>query len=66
MSYEGNYKMKGFFEYVVPPLEGFWWQSGINGVDYSDKSRFNWTSLIRLPDFVSQADFEWAVTEASR
>lgn len=66
MSYKGNYKIKGFFEYVVPPLEGFWWQSGINGVDNSDKSQFNWISLIRLPDFVSRTDFEWAVAEAGK
>lgn len=66
MSYKGSYKIEGFFEYVVPPLEGFWWQSGINGVDYSDKSQFNWISLIRLPDFVTQADFEWAVAEAGK
>lgn len=66
MSCKSDYKIKGFFEYVVPPLEGFWWQNGVNGVDYSDKSGFNWISLIRLPDFVTRADFEWAVQEAGR
>ncbi len=66
MSYKGNYKIEGFFEYVVPPLEGFWWQDGIQGVDYSNKSKFHWISAIRLPDFVSRADFEWAVAEAGR
>ncbi len=66
MSYKGAHKIEGFFEYVVPPLEGFWWQDGIQGVDYSNKSDFNWISVIRLPDFVSQADFEWAVSEAQR
>lgn len=66
MSYKSDYRIKGFFEYVVPPLEGLWWQNGVNGVDYSDKSGFNWISLIRLPDFVSEADFEWAVREAGR
>lgn len=66
MSYNSDYRIKGFFEYVVPPLEGLWWQNGVNGVDYSDKSGFNWISLIRLPDFVSEADFEWAVREAGR
>ncbi len=66
MSYKGNYKIEGFFEYVVPPLEGFWWQDGIQGVDYSNKSNFHWISAIRLPDFVSRADFEWAVAEAGR
>ena len=66
MSCKSDYKIKGFFEYVVPPLEGFWWQNGVNGVDYSDKSGFNLISLIRLPDFVTRADFEWAVQEAGR
>lgn len=66
MSYKGSHKIEGFFEYVVPPLEGFWWQDGIQGVDYSNKSEFNWISVIRLPDFVSRADFEWAVSEAQR
>ena len=60
MSYKTDYKIKGFFEYVVPPLEGFWWQDGIDGVDYSAKSSFNWISVIRLPDFVSKKDLEWA------
>lgn len=66
MSYKGPYKIDGFFEYVVPPLEGFWWQDGVQEVDYSDKSGFHWISVIRLPDFVSRADFEWAVAEAQR
>ena len=66
MSYKSDYRIKGFFEYVVPPLEGFWWQNGIDGVDYADKSAFNWISMIRLPDFVTKADFEWSVAEAER
>lgn len=66
MSYKTNYKIRGFFEYVVPPLEGFWWQDGIDGVDYSDKSAFNWISVIRLPDFVTRKDFDWAVETATR
>ncbi len=66
MSYKGTYKIDGFFEYVVPPLEGFWWQEGVDGVDYSDKSSFNWISVIRLPDFVRKEDFDWAVQEATR
>lgn len=66
MSYKTDYKIKGFFEYVVPPLEGFWWQDGIDGVDYTDKSTFNWISVIRLPDFVTNADFEWAVETATK
>ena len=66
MSKMGDYRMEGYFDFVVPPLEGFWWQEGVDGVDYTDKSKFNWISVIRLPDFVTQKDFEWAVCEAQR
>lgn len=66
MSYKTDYKIEGFFEYVVPPLEGFWWQDGIDGVDYGDKASFNWISVIRLPDFVTKADFDWAVQQAAK
>ena len=61
MSYKTDYKIDGYFEYVVPPLEGFWRQDGIDGVDYSCKESFNWISVIRLPDFVTEKDFRWAV-----
>lgn len=54
MSYKTDHKIEGFFEYVVPPLEGFWWQENIHGVNYADKDSFNWISVIRLPDFVNQ------------
>lgn len=66
MSYKGTHKIEGFFEYVVPPLEGFWWQEHVAGVDYSNKDTFNWISVIRLPDFVTKEDFNWAVEEAGR
>ncbi len=66
MSYKTDYKIEGFYEYVVPPLEGFWWQDGVTGVDYSNKSAFHWISVIRLPDFVTQNDFEWAVETATK
>jgi hypothetical protein len=66
MSYKTPHQIKGFFEYVVPPLEGFWWQDGVCGVDYSDKSTFHWISVLRLPEFVTKADFDWAVSEAER
>lgn len=66
MSYKTEHKIEGFFEYVVPPLEGFWWQDHVEGVDYSNKSAFNWISAIRLPDFVTRADFEWAVETAAK
>lgn len=65
MSYKGDYKIEGYFKYVVPPLEGLWWQEGVTGVDYSRKADFCWTSLIRLPDFVTKKDFAWAVKCAS-
>ncbi len=61
MSYKGEYKIKGFFEYVVPPLEGFWWQDNIKGVDLTNKDTFNWISVIRLPNFINQKDFDWAI-----
>ncbi|SFR72105.1 GyrI-like domain-containing protein [Anaeromicropila populeti] len=66
MSYKTDYKIEGFYEYVVPPLEGFWWQDNIKGVNYSNKDTFNWISVIRLPDFVTRENFEWAVQTATR
>lgn len=66
MSYKGNHKIDGFFEYVVPPLEGFWWQDGKDGIDYNHKERLNFISIIRLPDFVTKADFDWAIEEATK
>ena len=66
MSYKTDHRIGGFYDYVVPPLEGFWWQEGIDGVDYSDKSTFCWISVIRLPDFITRADFDWAVENASK
>ena len=84
MSYKSDYKIKGFFEYVVPPLEVFWWQGerhpvdavvrtdragrrdDVQGVDYGNKDTFNWISVIRLPDFVTRKDFEWAVDTATK
>ena len=66
MSARAGYEMEGFFDYVVPPLEGFWWQEGVEGVDYKSKSEFNWISVIRLPDFVTEKDFKWAVETAEK
>ena len=84
MSYKTDYKIEGFFEYVVPPLEGFWWQGeqhpvdaemrtdrtdrreNVKGIDYSNKDTFNWISVIRLPDFITEKDFAWAVQTATR
>ena len=66
MSYKTDHRIDGFFEYVVPPLEGFWWQENTDGVDYNDKSAFNWISVIRLPDFITKEDFEWAVDTAAK
>lgn len=66
MSKKTDRRIEGFFDYVVPPLEGFWWQDGVQGIDYSDKKSFNFISVIRLPDFVKEEDFRWAVAEAAK
>lgn len=66
MSKKGSRQIEGYFDYVVPPLEGFWWQDGIYGFDYTRKDLFHWISVIRLPDFVGQEDFKWAVAEAEK
>lgn len=66
MSYKTDYKISGFFEYVVPPLEGFWWQTHGAGIDYGHKEDFRWISVIRLPDFITEKDFRWAVETASK
>lgn len=66
MSYKTDYKIEGFYEYAVPPLEGFWWQDNIKGVDYSNKSSFNWISVIRLPDFITKVDLAWAIDTATK
>lgn len=65
MSYKGSHKIDGYFEYVVPPLEGLWHQEGVDGVDYAHKECFEWTSMIRLPEFVTREEFDWAVREAT-
>ena len=65
MSKLGKHKLEGYFDYVVPPLEGLWWQDGIYGVDYTHKKDFQWISLIRLPEFVTKKVFDWAIREAS-
>ncbi len=65
MSKKGNHQIDGYFDYVVPPLEGFWWQDGVIGVNYADKDSFQWIAVIRLPDFVTEDDFRWALKEAS-
>lgn len=66
MSKKGSHQIDGYFDYVVPPLEGFWWQNNIKGIDYSRKEDFNFISLIRLPDFVTKEDFDWAIEEAAK
>ncbi|WP_449076727.1 GyrI-like domain-containing protein [Ruminococcus sp.] len=65
MSKMGSHKIEGYFDYAVPPLEGFWWHEGVQGIDYTHKENFCWISLIRLPDFVTKADFDWAIAEAT-
>lgn len=66
MSYKTDHRIEGFFEYIVPPLEGFWWQDGVDGIDYGSKDTFRWISVIRLPDFVTKADFDWAAEMAAK
>ena len=66
MSYKTDYRMEGFYEYVVPPLEGFWWQENVAGMDYSRKDAFRWISVIRLPEFVSPEDVDWAKETAAK
>lgn len=64
MSKKGDHQIDGYFDYVVPPLEGFWWQDGVSGFDPTSKETFHWVSVIRLPDFVQKSDVEWAVRQA--
>lgn len=66
MSHKTDHKIEGFFEYVVPPLEGFWWQDGSGSIDDTNKAAFHWISAIRLPDFISKADFDWAIETATK
>ncbi|MBR4462729.1 MAG: GyrI-like domain-containing protein [Erysipelotrichaceae bacterium] len=65
MSYKGDHQIPGYFSYVVPPLEGFWWQEGVDGIDYAHKENYEWISVIRLPDFVTKEEFNWAKEEAT-
>ena len=65
MSKKGDHRIEGYFDFVVPPLEGFWQQEGTVTIDYARKENFEWVSVIRLPDFVTEADFDWAVREAT-
>ncbi len=65
MSKMGDHRMEGYFDFVVPPLEGLWWQDGVQGIDYSRKEDFEWISMIRLPEFVTREEFDWAVAEAT-
>jgi len=66
MSKMTDHRIDGYFDYVAPPLEGFWWQEGIEGIDYSDKNTFCWISLIRLPDFVTKKEFNWAKEQVEK
>ncbi len=66
MSYKGDYNIDGYFQYVVPPLEGFWWQDNTDGIDYNRKDDMQFISVIRLPDFVTKKDFDWAIEEATK
>lgn len=66
MSKMGNHKIDGYFEYVVPPLEGFWWNKNNSNMDYEDKENFEWISMIRQPEFVTEEVFEWACEEVRK
>ncbi len=66
MSYKTPYQIKGYFSYVVPPLEGLWWQEDTKGLDYTRKKDMCFISMIRLPDFVTKQDFDWAISEATQ
>lgn len=66
MSYKGSHRIEGYFSYVVPPLEGLWWQEGVDGIDYAHKENFCWIAMIRLPDFVTEKDVEWAIEEVTK
>lgn len=66
MSKRTGHGIEGFFDYVVPPLEGFWWQDGVDGIDFTKKEAFQWISVIRLPDFIKKEDFDWAVEAAQK
>ncbi len=66
MSRKGDHRIEGYFDYVVPPLEGFWFMEGMSGIDYAHKEKFHWISIIRLPDFVTEYDFKWAVNDATK
>lgn len=66
MSKKSSHQIAGYFDYVVPPLEGFWWQDGIEGFDYTHKEKVHFISVIRLPDFVTKETFTWAIEEATR
>ncbi len=66
MSKMGDHRIEGYFDYVVPPLEGLWYQNGVVGVDYTRKEGFHWTAMIRLPDFITPAELDWAKAEAMR
>lgn len=66
MSKMGDHRIDGYYDFVVPPLEGFWWQPGVEGVDFAHKATFHWIAAIRLPDFVTPEEFAWAQTEAAR
>ena len=65
MSRKGQHQLEGYFDYVVPPLEGLWWQENTRGVDYTRKQDFQWISMIRLPEFVTCEAFDWAIREAT-
>ena len=66
MSKKGNHIPEGYFDYVVPPLEGFWWLENNEDFTLENKSKYCWISVIRLPEFVDNKVFDWACEEVSK
>ena len=66
MSYKGTHKIEGFFEYVVPTLEGLSWQENTEGFDYARKEDLHFISMIRLPEFVTKEYFERVTWESTK
>lgn len=46
MSYKGAHRIDGYFDFVVPPLEGLWWQDGAQGIDYAHKENLHFGNSV--------------------
>lgn len=63
MSKKGTHIIEGYHDYVVPPLEGLWWMNDLDYIDFEHKEKFEWISMIRLPDYATKEVFDWACGE---